>query len=97
MAGWLAQSRLALLLLLVTLAGLSEIGRRCEKAAWRGPDLQDLQPQYRDIDQKVREIWPVQAIFQPLGPAAVLVESPSSSPLAGAYVGHKKIMLKFRP
>ena len=46
-------------------SSLSEIGRRCEKSAGRGQILRDLQRQYRDIDQKAREIWPVQAILQP--------------------------------
>ena len=46
-------------------SSLLQIGRRCEKSAGRGQILRDLQRQYRDIDQKAREIWPVQAILQP--------------------------------
>ena len=49
---------------------LSETGRRCEKSAERGQILRDLQCQYRDIDQKAREIWPVQVILQPTIPVS---------------------------
>ena len=49
----------------ISASSLSETGRRCEKSAERGQILRDLQRQYRDIDQKAREIWPAQVILQP--------------------------------